>query len=307
MILTTVEIISACPHPIIGVDDEGVISVFNHAAEKLLGFKAQDVIGSLNISEVYEQEGEADDVKQVLETASYGAIGQIAGYKTRIVGKDGQVLPVRLSATTIKAADGKDDQAIGVIHYFQDLTAIAGLEHQLRELSRTDHLTQMYNSKQLYQSLHEEILRSTRYKHPFGLICFSLDGLRETNEQLGHLIGDEVLKLLALVTRDTLRENDTGYRYTGNEFLLICPETDYSGAALIAERLQNNLSNLLPQALNKSFDELNKPLTLNQGITVFYGGNAVSTNELIRQAVQTMEKAKQDTHSQICLFQATSG
>ena len=303
MKLTSVELIAVCPDPVIGVDNEGVINVFNRAAERLLGFKAQNVINSRKIATLYERQTEVSDVERLLSVESYGEIGLIEGYETRIVGQDGQVFPVCLSAAYINDID--DNEVIGIICYFHNLTVRQELEESLRELSRTDHLTNMFNSRQLYDTLQDEILRSTRYQHPFGLICFSLNGLKETNDQLGHLVGDEVLKLLALVTRDTLRENDTGYRYTGNEFLVICPETDYAGALRVAVRLQTTFSELLPQALRTVFNELKKPLTLNQGVTVFYGGNKVDANELIHQAVHTMDKSKLDGEEAICLFEAS--
>lgn len=299
MKLTSTELISACPDPVIIVDNQGVISFFNPAAETLLGFDSEDVINSFNIADLFEQEGEAENVKKLLGAETYGGLDRIQRYETRIMGQAGQVFPVHLSAAIIH----EDNNAVGVIHYFQDLTYSEKLETNLRELSRTDQLTGMLNARQLYLSLQAEILRSTRYQHPFSLLCFSLSGLKESNDQFGHLVGDEVLKLLALVTRDTLRENDTSYRYTGNEFLVICPETDFTGARNVAERLQSTFAKLLPQALDPSLGELNTPLSLSQGITVFYGGNAVDKNELIHQAIQTMDKAKLSGRNRIALFQ----
>ena len=300
MKLTSIELISACPDPVIITNNQGVVSLFNLAAEKLLGFRSEDVINSLKIADLYEREGEAEHVKKLLTAETDGGPDQIQRYETRILGHSGQVFPVHLSAAVLN----EGQNVVGVIHYFQDLTHSEKLETELRELSRTDQLTGMFNSRQLYLSLPEEILRAARYKHPFALLCFSLNGLKETNDQLGHLLGDEALRLLALVTKDTLRENDTSYRYTGNEFLVICPETDYTGARHVAERLQSTFAKLLPQALHASFNELNTPLSISQGITVFYGSNTVNKNELIHQAIQTMDKAKLDSENQIGLFEA---
>ncbi len=300
MKLASIELITACPDPVIVVDNNDVISVFNPAAEYLLGFKAEDVVGSFAIADLYEREGEKERIKALLVSEDVGLPDQIFGYETRIMGRSGEVFPVRLSAARLS----DNNKLVGVIHYLNDLTHTQKLEAELRELSRTDLLTAMSNARQLYLSLDVEILRATRYKHPFGLLCFSLNGLKEINDQFGHLKGDEVLKLIALVTRDTLRENDTGYRYTGNEFLVICPETDYAGAQRVAERLQNTFSKLLPQALGVLFSQLNTPLSLSQGITVFYGGNTVDMNELIHQAVQTMSKIRLGSEAGIGLFEA---
>jgi len=294
------ELSTVCPDAIIGVDNEGVINLFNAAAEKLLGFKAVDIIGAMNITTIYEEADEAKQINAMLITASHTETGRVEEYDTRIIASDGQVLSVCLTAALVH----ENNTVTGSVIFMHDLTSRQKLEEKLNELLRTDYLTNMFNSRQLHLSLNEEIFRSARYKHPFGLMSYSLNGIKEVNDQLGHLAGDEVLKLLALVNRDTLRENDTAYRYTGNEFLVILPETDYAGVTQVASRLQATFNKLFPEIVDLKSSHIENPVTLNIGITVFYGGNTVEANELISQAIYTMYRSKEDGDNQIVLFES---
>lgn len=302
MKLTSDELTSICPDPIIGVDNNGVINVFNPAAEKLLGFRAKDTIHLLKITELYEEEKEARVIKKLLMSNGHGEIGQIEGYETRIIAQDGRVIPIRLSATILR----ENGNILGSIGFFHDQTSRFKLEEKLRELSRTDHLTGMLNSRQFHTTLSEEVIRSVRYQRPFSLICVDLDNFKQVNDCLGHLEGDEVLKLVGIVAQVTLRENDTGYRYGGDEFMVICPETDYSGAGEVAERLRATFAKLLPGILDTGLDKLPKPVSMSAGVTVFYGGNQVGVSELIRQADMTMYLSKTNGGNQVSRFEATT-
>lgn len=300
MKLTSDELTSVCPDPIIGVDSAGIISVFNPAAEKLLGYQAINVIGKLSITEVYEQKREARKIKKMLMTESHGSVGQIEGYETRIITRDGTICPIRLSATLLATSN----ETVHSIGFFHDLTSRQELEEELLELSRTDHLTGMYNSRQFHLALDIEIKRSKRYRHPFSLICIDLDNLKQINDFLGHMEGDEVLKLVGIVTRDTLRENDSGYRYGGDEFMVICPETGYAGAVEVAERLRNAFSQLLPRVIDLTSDEIDGAVSMSIGVTVYYGGNDVGIGELIQQADLTMYRSKMSGGNQVTRFEA---
>jgi diguanylate cyclase (GGDEF)-like protein/PAS domain S-box-containing protein len=296
----TNELTIYCPDPVISVDDGGIISVFNLAAEKLLGYKASEVINVMNIASFYERDGEAHHIKEMLASDSYGEVGQIEGYKTSIIASDGKVIPVQLSASVLYSGD----ELTGSVGFFHSIVRRLEMEEQIEQLSQTDNLTGVLNAQQFHLTLDEEIVRSSRYMHPFGLICFSINSLVKINEVMGDKAGDEVLKLLGLVMQDTLRDTDTGYRVSGNKFFVMCPETDYAGVTLAAVRLQATFTKLFPEVIKWQSGELDKQTSLSAGITVFYGGNDVSTTELTRQAIETMNRSKASADDQVCLFEA---
>ena len=106
------------------------------------------------------------------------------------------------------------------------------------QLSRTDELTGLYNRSQLFPTLEEEVQRTRRSERGFCLLMIDLDGLKAVNDSFGHHRGDEVLRMLGGVIRHSIRLVDTAYRYGGDEFLVLLPETDFAGAFVVAEKVR---------------------------------------------------------------------
>jgi diguanylate cyclase (GGDEF)-like protein len=121
--------------------------------------------------------------------------------------------------------------------------AFASGERRMRatvlELSRTDSLTSLFNRSQLFPTLEQEVQRTRRSARGFCLLMIDLDGLKSVNDSYGHHRGDEVLRLLGAVIRRSIRTVDTAYRYGGDEFLVLLPETDFAGAFVVAEKIRS--------------------------------------------------------------------
>ncbi len=108
-------------------------------------------------------------------------------------------------------------------------------------LSITDGLTGLFNARYLYERLDTEISRAKRYGHPLSLFMLAIDYFKRFNDSYGHLSGDEALRQVALVLRESSRETDTVARYGGEEFCVILPETDAPNAETIAERIRRTM------------------------------------------------------------------
>ncbi|MGH2456489.1 MAG: diguanylate cyclase [Candidatus Limnocylindria bacterium] len=106
------------------------------------------------------------------------------------------------------------------------------------QLSRTDALTALFNRGQLFPTLEQEVQRTRRSERGFCLLMIDLDGLKAVNDSYGHHRGDEVLRSLGGVIRRSIRAVDTAYRYGGDEFLVLLPETDFAGAFVVAEKIR---------------------------------------------------------------------
>jgi diguanylate cyclase (GGDEF)-like protein len=106
------------------------------------------------------------------------------------------------------------------------------------QMSRTDELTGLYNRGQLFPTLEEEVQRTRRSERGFCLLMIDLDGLKAVNDTYGHHRGDDVLRQLGNVFRHSIRLVDTAYRYGGDEFLVLLPETDFAGAFVVAEKIR---------------------------------------------------------------------
>ncbi|MCF0225163.1 MAG: diguanylate cyclase [Fibrobacter sp.] len=108
----------------------------------------------------------------------------------------------------------------------------------LREISLTDDMTGCFNRRHGIYSLREWFSRSKRYGMHFSLIYFDLNGLKLVNDKHGHQAGDLLLRSVANVVSGILRESDALFRMGGDEFMVICPETDRLGAMTCVERMQ---------------------------------------------------------------------
>lgn len=114
----------------------------------------------------------------------------------------------------------------------------------LEQLSITDHLTKAYNRAYLDQTAAKEIQRADRYQTTVSLVLFDLDDFKKVNDTYGHLVGDEVLIKCVEWIQDTIRQTDTFGRWGGEEFILICPNTNLEDASLIADKIRVGVSNL---------------------------------------------------------------
>ncbi len=135
-------------------------------------------------------------------------------------------------------------EVIGAIETLQDVTdrrraeeALRESEERYRTLSLVDSLTGLYNSRSLHERLQAEIERATRYARPLSLLILDCDNFKRINDSYGHLEGDRVLQSLASVITQRLRASDSAYRYGGEEFVVVLPETEAEAGVMLAERL----------------------------------------------------------------------
>ncbi len=149
------------------------------------------------------------------------------------------------------AAALRDSRGVlfGAMETLEDITARKIAEEALREsekrymeLSITDGLTKLFNSRHFYDQLKSEINRARRYDHPLSLLLLDIDDFKNYNDTYGHVEGDKVLVRLGQVIRRCLRKTDSAYRYGGEEFTVILPETTGDAAVALAERIRREFS-----------------------------------------------------------------
>jgi diguanylate cyclase (GGDEF)-like protein len=116
---------------------------------------------------------------------------------------------------------------------------------RLKELSITDGLTKLFNSRHFYNQLKNEADRSARYNHPLSLLILDIDHFKEYNDTYGHLEGDKVLVRLGQVIKLLLRKMDSAYRYGGEEFTIILPETEIEEAGTVAQRVRKAIKEIV--------------------------------------------------------------
>ena len=164
---------------------------------------------------------------------------------------------------------------------------------KLQDLAITDGLTKLYNSRCFYKQLDSEIDRSKRYNHPLTLLFLDIDHFKHYNDTYGHLEGDKVLAVIGKVIKSCLRKMDTAYRYGGEEFTVILPETSRGEVMTVAKRIKDAMENekFSPQS-GKSIS-----ITISIGATEYCQGEKIST--FVQRADKAMYLSKQRGRNQI--------
>ena len=178
--------------------------------------------------------------------------------------------------------------------------AVAYAGHQRRTvaqalaLSRTDPLTSLFNRSQLFVTLEQEVSRTRRSDRGFCVLMIDLDGLKEINDTGGHLRGDEVLRALGAVISGSIRAVDSAYRYGGDEFVVLLPETDIVGAFVVAEKIRAGA-----EELGVSVGGGEEPITSVSIGLVSHPEDGLSAEELMTAVDRAMYQAKRLGKNQI--------
>jgi diguanylate cyclase (GGDEF)-like protein len=171
---------------------------------------------------------------------------------------------------------------------------------KLKRLTIEDSLTGLYNSRHFFDQLDKEIKRSNRYLHPISMIFVDIDNFKEINDTHGHMIGDRILAQIAKRLKACLRSNDGAYRFAGDEFTIILPETTASEAKFVADRI-------LSKFTNESFLIEGKEIS---NITPSIGIAEYQMNEgnqqFVHRADVTMYEAKQGGGNKVIISPALS-
>jgi two-component system cell cycle response regulator len=162
---------------------------------------------------------------------------------------------------------------------------------EMRERAIHDDLTGLYNRREFYRILAEEVNRCLRYRRTLALLMCDLDGFKAINDKCGHLAGDEVLRQLARQLRRVLRTVDRPVRYGCDEFAVILPETSAQVARLVGERLCQEVPPLVEKELKAAGIALPASITLSIGTADLPGG-ADRAHTLIESANQALYTAK---------------
>ncbi len=181
------------------------------------------------------------------------------------------------------------------LRYFTSYAAMAikgaqyyRMSEQMRTLSITDSLTGLFNRRYLDNRLFEELQRATRYDTVFALAIFDIDDFKLFNDTEGHQAGDEALKTIANIAKESLRSIDILGRFGGEEFSIIMPQTDRDAAFLVAERVRKNIREFIPASWNAFPRER---LTVSIGISIF-PADGKDAKELIRSTDKALYRAK---------------
>ncbi len=163
----------------------------------------------------------------------------------------------------------------------------------LETLANTDPLTGIFNRRKMVNFLKTEIKRSQRYGNTFALIMFDVDNFKNINDTHGHQIGDHVLKEIATIASDEARDTDFLARWGGEEFLILCPETNENGSGEIAERIR------LATESKKLKDGIS--ITISAGVTAHQTQDTL--DDLLNRVDKAMYHAKNNGKNQVTIWE----
>lgn len=157
---------------------------------------------------------------------------------------------------------------------------------RFKRLSIRDPLTGLYNSRHFFTQLEDEIRRSERYLHPLSMIFIDIDNFKAINDTYGHMVGDQALLSIANKMQTCLRSQDTAYRFAGDEFTTLLPETAAENARSVADRIRLEMdSNSL-----MIFDHEITKVTLSIGVAEYQRNE--KKEQFVHRADVTMYEAK---------------
>ncbi len=165
---------------------------------------------------------------------------------------------------------------------------------ELEKLSITDKLTNIYNRVKLDSVLQTEFNRSKRYKIVFCVIMLDIDFFKKVNDNFGHQVGDDVLVEIAQIIKSCTRDTDTFGRWGGEEFLIICPNTNIEGAKSLAFNINQTVKKY-------TFSTYPNPLTISLGISSF-SNNLQKVEDLVSDADKALYMAKEQGRDRVVVY-----
>jgi len=242
-------------------------------------------MGGLELTKVIKHDNGADVIVVTGYSDDYSYEEAI-----NIGASDFVIKPVRLEELLLRLRRVLKERQLG--------TERTRMMEKLQKLAITDGLTKLYNSRSFYTQLELEVDRFNRYKHSLALLLLDIDNFKEYNDSYGHLEGDKVLVRFSQIIKSCLRANDSAYRYGGEEFTVILPETNGDEAKTVAQRIRSSLE-----------AEKYKPvpgkvarITISIGVTQCYPKEELST--FIRRADKAMYLSKENGRNRVSVLLA---
>ncbi|MEN8613718.1 diguanylate cyclase [Dehalogenimonas sp. THU2] len=174
----------------------------------------------------------------------------------------------------------------------------AQLYVQATTRANTDELTGLYNHRHFHERIEQEIGRGSRFGITFSLIILDLDLFKVYNDIYGHLAGDQLLRKVGQLLQSSVRNIDLPFRYGGEEFAILLPETRTDDAYRVAERLRKTIE------AKSSFREM--PVTASLGVST-WPGDGLMKEEIIHRADTALYRAKRSGRNRTCIPSDTAG
>lgn len=298
------------------VSPTGVITFANQQLANMFKCALSEIIGSVYFDHVHP------DYRHVSEENTrrlqLGEIETLAAERYYIC-EDGSAFWGYLSGRRL------DDEAGNLLYWVEsivDVTELKQAEEELRQaketieashreleqalareqvLARIDSLLEIYNRRYFFELATREFAIARRYQRELALIMFDVDFFKQVNDKFGHAAGDELLRRVAVLACKHLRETDIFARYGGEEFIVMLPYSTAQQAAVVAERLRQNVAE---QSLVVAPAKLAK-ITVSFGVAELTA-ETENLDQLVLQADQALYAAKGAGRNRVEVYSAVA-
>lgn len=283
----------------------GSIVMFNEGAEAIFQLEKDLAVGDNLFRLCTDSEPDGPRISRMLVENK-----RIENMRVELTGIRGKRTPCLLTLNFVEDEDGAAVAIVAVIkdnsvleNLFTEVTRkkeeVERLLVEVEKLSVTDEKTGMYNSRYFQQKITDEYERMKRgHMDALSLIVIDVDHFKRFNDTYGHQTGDLVLKMVADVTKRTVRKIDVPCRFGGEEFMVILPATGEQGAWKLAERIREAIAELkVPVKGDKEVG-----VTVSIGVRTHRPADS-TVGMFIHEADEAMYRAKQTGRNRTCAFE----
>jgi diguanylate cyclase (GGDEF)-like protein/PAS domain S-box-containing protein len=269
----------------------GTITSWNHGAEQLYGFTAEEAVGQpIGLIEPAHRAGEQ---QRILQTLLAGE--SIDNFETEGVRKDGSVIAVSLTVSPVTDANGR---IVSTAIIARDTTERVRYEERLRHMADHDQLTGLLNRRRFDEQLKRELARAGRYAGHSAVLSIDIDNFRGINDSAGHAAGDAVLVQVARVLANRFRSTDVVARLGGDEFAVLLSAVGVDEARAAAEDLLGEIRNSPASYGGRPF-----PVSASIGVSAFESDDATA-GEVLVNADLAMYAAKTAGRDRVVVYTA---
>ncbi len=225
--------LNICSSGVVFLNEDGKALYANKKIEKILGYSRGEIIN--NPLDIFFTAKDRPKLTSTLKNiTNINETNAEEAFDTTVINKNGERVSVSISYNVIQE-NGKSL----FLCIIDDISSHVSLQNKLYKQAITDPLTGIFNRRHFDKKMSQEFKRAKRYSRSFSVIIIDIDGFKSANDIHGHSFGDQMLIKATKIFDCVLREGDSIYRYGGDEFAMLLPETTKEGCIDVAERLKN--------------------------------------------------------------------